>query len=341
MKRLFLILLAGFLMFGGAGPALAKHKKLRVAAALVGPANDASWNAAAVEGLKIAKERYGAEFTFVESVKLADLEGVYRDFAAKGYDLIIGHAFNFGDAALKAAKDYPKAKFAITMSTVHSPNVASFNVRQQETPFVAGVLAGLMTKTNRLGAIGGFGFPAIIRQLEGFRLGARYANPKVRMYHTYINSWVDVGKAKETALGQFDLGADIVFTALDEAGHGAIKAAEEKGKYAIPSYSPQHQLAPKTVLTSVLHGVPQVIVNMVKEVHGGTFKGQVYKLGFQHGVGGLPPWHPEARKIIPAKIRSRVGRVAAAIKSGKLVVPEIVKDGDAKGYDVSKLPVIQ
>ncbi|MFQ5914518.1 MAG: BMP family protein [Nitrospinota bacterium] len=342
MKRLLLILLVGFLVLGGWGTASAKHNKLRVAAALIGPANDASWNAAAVAGLKMAQKRYGIEFTFVESVKLADLEGVYRDFAAKGYGLIIGHAFNFGDAALKAAKDYPKAKFAITASSAsNGTNVAGFDFRQQETAFVAGVLAGLMTKSNRLGAIGGFGFPAIIRQVEGFRLGARYANPKIRMFHTYINSWVDVGKAKETALGQLDLGADIVFTALDEAGHGAIKAAEEKGKFAIPSYSPQHQLAPKTVLTSVLHGVPFVILNMVKEVHDGTFQGKVYKLGFQRGVGGLPPWHPEAKANIPQGIRDRVDRVSAAIKSGKLVIPEIVKDGGAKKYDVSKLPVIK
>jgi len=341
MRKLILFVVSGLLALGMSGSALAKHQKLRVAAVLVGPANDASWNAAAVAGLKMAKKRYGIEFTFVENVKLADLEGVYRDFAAKGYDLVIGHSFNFGDAALKAAKDFPKAKFAITASTVKGATVAGFDMRQQETSFVAGVLAGLMTKTNRLGAIGGYGFPAIIRQVEGFRLGARYANPKVRMYHTYINSWVDVGKAKETAIGQIELGADIVYTALDEAGHGAIKAAAENGKFAIPSYSPQHQLAPKTVLTSVLHGVPFNIVNMVKEVHDGTFTGKVYKLGFEQGVGGLPPWHPEAKENIPQAIRDRVERVSAAIKSGKLVIPEIIKDGGAKKYDVSALPVIK
>ena len=341
MKKLILFVLAGILALGTSGPALAKHKQTRVAAALPGTVSDASWNAAAVKGLNLAKKRYGIEYTFVESVKLADLEGLYRDFAAKGYNLIIGHSFEYGDAALKAAKDFPKANFAVTASSVKASNVASFDIRQQETPFVAGVLAGLMTKTNRIGAIGGFGFPAIIRQMEGFRLGARYGNPKVRMYHTYINTWSDVGKAKETAIGQFDLRADIVFTALAEAGHGVIKAAQENGKFAIPGYSPQHHLAPKTVLTSVLHGVPNVIFNMVKELHEGTFKGKVYQLGFRDGVGGLPPWHPEAKEIIPKKIRDRVERVAAAMRSGELVIPEIIKDGGAKDYDISKLPVIR
>ena len=341
MRKLFLFVLTGLLVLGASGPALAKHKKVRVAVALPGTISDNSWNGAAVQGLKLANKRYGIEYSFVETVKLADLEGLYRDFAAKGNDLIIGHSFEYGDAALKAAKDFPKTKFAITASSVKGSNVASFDIKQQETPFVAGVLAGLMTKTNRIGAIGGYGFPAIIRQMEGFRLGARYVNPKLRMYHTYINTRSDVGKAKETALGQFELGADIVFTALAEAGHGVIKAAQENGKFALPGYSRQHHLAPKTVLTSVLHGVPNVVFNMVKEVHEGTFEGKVYQLGFQDGVGGLPPWHPEAKEVIPKKIRDRVERVAAAMKSGKLVIPEIIKDGAAKGYDISKLPVIR
>lgn len=316
-------------------PAVAAAQ-LKVAALLSGPITDASWNAAAHEGLKLAQKKYGIQFVYSETVKVADAEAAFRDYAAKGYQLIIGHSFPFGAMALKVAKDFPNTKFTATTSNVSAPNLASFDQKQHEPSFLAGAVAGLMTKSNVLGSIGGFNFPAIIRQLEGFRVGARFVNPRVRVFDTYISSWIDAGKAKEAALAQIDNGADVIFSVTDIAGSGAIKAAQERKVWAIGSSDDQNSLAPNTVLTSALYDIPLLIDKMVETVVKGTFQGKVYKLGVADGIGRLAPYHATA-KAVPEKVKARIQQIAKEIAEGRLVVPELTKEGQGKTFDLAKL----
>ncbi|MFQ5912139.1 MAG: BMP family protein [Nitrospinota bacterium] len=310
--------------------------QLKVAALLSGPITDASWNAAAYEGLKLAQKKHGIQFVYSETVKVADAEAAFRDYAAKGYQLVIGHSFPFGAMALKVAKDFPNTKFTATTSNVSAPNLASFDQKQHEPCFLAGVLAGLMTKNNVLGAIGGFNFPAIIRQVEAFRVGARLVNPKVRVFDTYISSWIDAGKAKEAALAQIDNGGDVIFSVTDIAGSGAIKAAQERKVWAIGSSNDQNSLAPDTVLTSALYDIPMLIDKMVEVVVKGSFEGKVYKLGMADGIGRLAPYHATA-KAIPDKVKARIRELAKEIAKGKLVVPELTKEGEGKTFNLAKL----
>lgn len=310
--------------------------QLKVAALLSGPITDASWNAAAYEGLKQAEKKFGIQFVYSETVKVADAEAAFRDYAAKGYQLVIGHSFPFGAMALKVAKDFPRTRFTATTSNVSAPNLASFDQKQHEPSFLAGALAGLMTKTNVLGSIGGYNFPAIIRQVEGFRVGARMVNPRVRVFDTYISSWIDAGKAKEAALGQLDNGADVIFSVTDIAGSGAIKAAEERKVWAIGSSDDQNSLGPNTVLTSALYDIPLLIEKMVEVVVKGTFEGKVYRLGLAEGIGRLAPYHATA-KAIPDPVKAKIAELTREIAQGKLIVPELTKEGEGKTFDLAKL----
>ena len=162
-------------------PAPGAPAALRVALVLPGSISDKGFNQSAYEGLLMIESELGAETAFSENTPVADFQQVYRSYGDQGYDVIIGHGFEFGEVALEIAPEYPDTYFVVTNNPeAAAANVSSVQPNSKDAAYLAGYLAGLMTESNKLGAVAGFDFPVIVAQMEGFKLGAFAAHADVR-----------------------------------------------------------------------------------------------------------------------------------------------------------------
>jgi basic membrane protein A len=298
-------------------------KKLKVAMILPGRINDVSWNQAAYEGLKQAEKELGVEIAYTENVSVADVERVLREYATAGYDLILAHSFNYGDAVFKVAQDFPKIKFGWATGFKSAPNVAFYDWPAHEVGYLVGMLAASMSKTGKVGALGGFDVPDVVRAIEGFKLGAKAVNPEIKVFTTYIGDWEDAAKAKEAALAHIENGADVVYINGDGISYGVIEAAKEKGVYAIGGIADQYSLAPKTVLSSTVLNVGFTIKKMIEDVQASKFK-ESYLYSLKEGGVDIAPYH-ELEAVIPQEVKDKIAKAKKDILEGKLQVPDIVK----------------
>ncbi|MGI9951480.1 BMP family protein [Moorellaceae bacterium AZ2] len=304
------------------GEASEEKKQLKIALLLPGPINDMGWNASAYEGLKQAEEKYGASVAYVENVAQSDMEENFRGFALQGYDLIIGHGFQFGDAAMKVASQFPNVKFVVTSSNIsQAPNVASVNIDNEMQGFVMGAVAALLTKSGTVGAIGGEQIPPIVGSVEGFEKGAKYINPNIKVLTAYTGNFNDVNKAKETALAMIAQGADIIMANANQAGLGSIQACQEKKVLAIGSNMDQNPIAPDTVVVSVIKSVPVLISYVVDLIYNNEFEAKFYNLGVKEGAVYLSPWHGFEDKI-PQDVKDRVAGILKDLEEGKLDIQQ-------------------
>lgn len=296
--------------------------KLRVAVVFPGSISDQGFNQAAYEGLLRIRDVLGAEIAYSENTPVANFVQVYRDFADQGYDVIIGHGTEFGDIALQVAPDYPKIKFIVDSNPdVHAANVAGITGKSWEAAYLCGVVAGLMSKTGKIGGIAGFDFPILVSQMEAYKLGAKSVNPNIQVTIVYIGSFEDVAKAKEAALAQISAGTDVIFHIADAAGVGIIQACQEKGIWAIGWGLDQNHLAPQTVLTSMLFSGGDLLFDDVQKVIDGTWTGEQRLYGLATGVVGLADYHG----LVPADVAAKVEQVKQDIISGKIQVPYITE----------------
>jgi len=303
----------------GAAFAAESKKNLRVALVLIGPISDGSFNAAAYEGLTALKSEFGAEISFAESVPVPEFEETMWIYAEQGYDVVIGHGFEFGEPASKVAPKYPDTLFMVTNGNVSGPNLASLEPLFEEAGYLAGALAGLMTKSGKVGAIGGMEFPIIVRGIEAFGIGAKAVNPNVKATTAYIGSLVDVAKGKEAAIAQISTGVDTVFHIANEAGVGVIQACREASGYAVGFAFDQNSLAPKTVITSVLSSYRILLVEAIRRILDGKFKGEIQKYGLETGVMDISPYHG----LVPDELAKKVQQIREDIVAGKIDIPRI------------------
>lgn len=295
--------------------------KLKVALLLPGTINDNGWNATAYNGLKLIEEKLGAEIAYSEKVAQSDQEEIFRNYAAQGFNVLIGHGFEFADAAKRVATDNPNIKFLITSTDIsQSPNVASENTNPLQMGFLEGVVAGLATKANNVGAVGGMDIPPIASAVKGFEAGVKYINPDAKVTTTMTGDFDDAVKSKEAAKALITQGADVVMLDADQAGLGVIEACKEKGVYAVSSIAPQHELAPDTVLGSGISDVPLAMELVAKHVADGDFKAQFYNLGVSDGAVYFVP-NPKFEGVYKEKL----AQVFEDIKSGKINVEELAK----------------
>ncbi|MGI9861760.1 BMP family protein [Moorella naiadis] len=279
-------------------------KKLKVALVLTGPINDNGWNSVAYEGLQKAQAELGIAGAYRENVAQSDQEEAFRAYANQGYDVIIGHGFQFNDVAKKVAQDFPKVKFVVTSSDIsQAPNVASLEVSNKEAGFIGGVLAGLVTKSNKVAFIGGVNMPPITDAEAGFKAGAKMVNARVETFGTLIGSWDDVAKAKETALAFIQQGADVVLGDANQAGLGVIEAAKSKNVYAIGFSGDQSNVAPDNVPASSKYDFSVAIKYIIKEINDGKFEPKHYVLATKEGATGII-WNEKLKnKISPEAVQ--------------------------------------
>jgi len=297
---------------------------LRVAVVFPGSINDEGFNQAGYDGLMTIKEKFGAEVAFSENTPVADFVNSYRDFADQGYNVIIGHGFEFGDIALEVAPDYPDVKFIVGSNPdVSAANVAGITGKSWEAAYLLGVLAGSMTKTGKIGGIAGFDFPILVSQMEAYRLGAESVRPDVEVTVVYIGTFEDVSKAKEATLAQASAGVDVIFHIADAAGVGILQAVEEAGIWGIGWGLDQNHLAPKNTISSLLFSGGELLIQDVQKVVDGTWTGEVRLYGLATEVVGIADYHG----LVPDDVAAKVEEARQKILSGALEVPYITEVG--------------
>ena len=282
--------------------------------------DDTGWGSSACDGMEMAKEQFDIEVSISERVAVPDAETAMRDYAERGYDLVIGHGFQFGDAANNVAAEYPGTMFAVYAGTVTGDNLVSVDPLSHEVGYLAGMVAGHTTKTNKIGAIGGMDIPAVVRVLEGYCQGAQSINPDIECLYAYVDSWDDIQKGKEAAVAMINAGADVFFHDASFVGVGMIQAAAENGVYAIGFATDQRDVAPGTVLTSVLEGIDNSMVVLVDMLLKDELKGGMLRPGMADGVFKLGPYDDQ----VPQEVREEVAQAQEAIAAGEVEVTEVL-----------------
>jgi basic membrane protein A and related proteins len=296
-------------------------RKLRVALLTPGPISDQSWNAGAYQGLMRIRDSLGAEVSHIHTKTPAEFEENFRQYGTQGYDLVFGHGFEFQDAAVRVAPDFPKTVYVTTSGNRTGPNVAGMVFGFEDPSYLAGMIAGAMTKTNTLGLIGGTELPPVKSSFIAFEAGARAVNPKARTITSYIGNWDDVSAGKEQALAQISRGADVIFQNADAAGLGIFQAAREsKRALVFGTNSNQNGVAPDVVLASVVIDLPHAFLTVAREVSDGRFKPRVIHLGAGTDVVRLV-LNPALESRIPPATRAAVDSVYALIVKGAFQPP--------------------
>jgi basic membrane protein A len=295
----------------------------------VGGRGDKSFNDSAVRGLDRAKADLKVEYDVIEPSDAADRENALRQFASGDYDLVIGVGFMFTDDVNRVAAAFPAKHFACVDYAVDPgkkipDNVVALKFREQEGSFLAGALAALTSKTHTVGFIGGMDVPLIHKFEAGFKAGAAWANPKVKVLSAYAGvtpeAFKDPAKGKELALAQIGEGADIIYHASGSTGLGVFEAARDKHVLAIGVDSDQHDEAPGFILTSVVKGVDEAVFQTIKGGMQGQFKHGILEFGLKEkGVDYV--YNADNKSLIPDAAHAKAESARKLIVLGKLKVP--------------------
>ena len=328
MKNLVASVLAIAVMSFGAMEAIAD--KLKVAGIYTQPIQQ-KWDARLHEALDAAQARGDIEYVFSEKVANTDYIRVLREYSASGVDLIVGEAFGISREARQVADDYPDVAYLMGDSFgPHGSNFAVFDNYIHEPCYLMGILAGSMTKNNRIGMVGGYPIGEVNRLFHAFMNGARSVNPDVEFKVTFIGSWYDPPKAKEAAFAQVEAGVDVLYA--ERAG--VVDAARESGIIAFGNVNDMNKEENGTdvVVTSALWHMHNAISNAIEEVKTGTFTASDYKewTMMQKGGASLAPYY-EFEDRIPADAKAKVEQIQADILSGAYVV-EIIDDEPKSTY---------
>lgn len=306
----------------------------------IGGKNDRSFNAAAWEGVKRAREDLDICLYDVEPGNPTSIEPAMRAFAEKNFDLIIGVGFAQGPIMQKVALDYPNNKFAIIDGVIFEAdgktplkNVASLVFREHEGSYLVGMIAASKSKTGTLGFLGGMDIPLIHRFAKGFEEGALSINPDIKTVVNYVgvtdSAWNNPGKGKELALSQIEKGADVIFTAAGNSGLGAFDAVEQYGKnaqgeankFVIGVDSNQNGVKPGFVLTSMVKRVDNAVYDVVKEVLNNNFKGGFHVFGLDKD-GVAYAMDENSKPLIPAEVIVKAEEAKKKIVAGEIKVTD-------------------
>ena len=296
-----------------------KAEPLKVAFAYVGPVGDGGWTFAHDNGRKAVEKEFGDKVdakTFVEKVpESADAERVFRDLVGQGNKVIFGTTFGYMEPMLKVAGDNAGVKFEHATGYKTAPNMRTYDSRTYEGAYMAGVVAGKMTKTNTLGVVGSIPIPEVIRNINSFTLGAQSVNPKIKTKVVWVNEWFNPPKETEAAQSLINGGADVLFQNTDSSA--VLQTAGKAGKYAfgwdsdMSAYSPEAHLA-----SSIINWGPYYI-KATKDALEGTWKGNESSWwGVKEGTIDLVSISDK----VPAELKEKVEKVKTGLKDGSFAI---------------------
>ena len=296
----------------------------------IGGKNDKSFNEAAWRGLVRAKAELGVDYQYIEPTEGADRETALRTLAARKLDLVIGVGFIFGPDLERLSKQFPDVKFAgVDYSPSEGvgtlPNLVGLRFREHEGSFLVGAIAGLTTRTKIVGFVGGMKIPLIRKFEAGYEAGVHQVCPTCRVVSAYAGTepkaFADPTLGEELAAAQYSQGADIIFHAAGKTGDGVFAAARQRNAKAIGVDSDQFDAAPCCIVTSMIKRVDVAVLDVVKDIIAGKFKGGLLELGLaEHGVGFVADERNKA--MLPIEVVEHVNKLGADIVAGKIKVPQ-------------------
>ncbi|MGH6647596.1 BMP family ABC transporter substrate-binding protein [Aquabacterium sp.] len=300
---------------------------LNIAFAYVGPVGDAGWTYAHDQGRLAVEKEFGdkVKTSFVEKVPEGpDAERVIRDMVGQGNKLIFGTTFGYMEPMLKVAADNKDVKFEHATGYKTAANMRTYDSRTYEGAYLAGVIAGGMTKSNTLGVVGSIPIPEVIRNINAFTLGAQSVNPKVKTKVVWINNWFDPPKETEGAQSLINQGADVLFQNTDSSA--VLQTAEKAGKYAFGWDSDMSKFGPKSHLASAIINWAPYYIKATKDALEGTWSTGGVWWGVKEGAIDLV----SVSDKVPADLKAKVDTVKAGLKDGSFVIwkgPIVGQDG--------------
>jgi basic membrane protein A len=315
------VLIAGLIVVAACGsgtatPSGGGAKKLKVAFLLPGSTTDQGYNADGQRTADAVRDQLGADVTVTPSVAVPSQTDVYRQYAGRGFDLVIGWGGQFTDGAVAVSKEFPKVKFLIINGTAsNGSNLASTVQHAEQYSFVGGFLLAKLSKTNTVGLVGAQCFPGTALTINGVAQGAAYAKPGIKILKTYDGDFEDPIKAQQVAQAMIDQGAGALSGNLNNAWFGVFKAAQGGSKTPlVTEWSDNHQLAADVIASSIIKTQAKPVVQIVKSVQDGTFAGKVYEYGL------TADWGPSVSKtsLVPDDVYQAALAVQAKIVSGEI-----------------------
>ena len=296
----------------------AKPEPLKVAFAYVGPVGDGGWTFAHDNARKAVEKEFGDKIvtSFVEKVpEAADAERVFRDMAGQGNKLIFGTTFGYMEPMLKTAADLKDVKFEHATGYKQAENMRTYDSRTYEGAYMAGVIAGGMTKTNTIGVVGSIPIPEVIRNINSFTLGARSVNPKIKTKVVWINEWFNPPKETEAAQSLMNGGADVLMQNTDSSA--VLQTAEKAGKYAFGWDSDMTAYAPKAHLASaIINWAPYYIKATGDALEGKWKGGEASWWGVKEGAIDIVSISDK----VPAELKAKVEKIKAGLKDGSFSI---------------------
>jgi basic membrane protein A len=296
----------------------------------IGGRGDKSFNDSAYRGLERAVKELGVHAELMEPASGADRESAVRQLAARGLHIIIAVGFIFSEDVTKLAREFPNVKFAgidfvpPADGSALPPNLAALNFREQEGSFLIGAIAGLVSKSQTVGMVGGMEIPLIKKFEAGYRKGVAEVCPSCTVLVAYIGTtpeaWANPAAGQALAKTQYGRGADVVYQVAGRSGTGVFNAAQEFKAWAIGVDSDQFEEAPCCVLTSMMKRIDVAVFETIKSVKDGSFQGGMHEFGLnENGVGYV--YDKNNRDRIPAAVIEKVNRLAERVKTGDIEVP--------------------
>ncbi|MFN0100003.1 MAG: BMP family protein [Gemmatimonadaceae bacterium] len=320
LARLFVIIHTAVLATACGTKSSGDDGVFRVALLTPGPISDQAWNSSAYKGLERVRDSLGAEISHIQTKTPAEFEENFRQYGAKGFDLVIGHGFEFQDAAQRVGPEYPKTVYVTTGGSGTGPNIAALSFAFDEPSFFAGIAAASVSQNGVMAVLGGTELPPVKSSFAAFEAGARSVRPDIQVLTAFIGNWDDAAAGKEQALALMSRRADVIFQNADAAGLGAFQAVRERGKaWIIGANADQNQVAPEVTLGSVVIDLPHAFLLVAREVKDGTFTPRVVRLDTKSEVVRWVP-NPSVQ-ILSKVVTDHIDTLRAQLVSGTFTLP--------------------
>ena len=301
----------------------------KVGMLLPGSISDQGWNALAHDGLKAIETELGAEIDYIESLTSDVWEADFRAYAMNGYHLIFGHGYEYQDAAIAVAQDYPEIVFITSAgaSGAVRENVAPIVFRLEQATYLLGMMAGMMTQTDKIGMVGGQELPSGNSVFMAFEGGVKSVNPNAVLQRAYVGDWENIAKAREITTTQIDGGVDFIFHNANEAGIGVFEAvvfAQDAGKtvYSFGANRDQSAVSPRAVLANAVI-TPRAYLQIATAVKAGTFESKLQVFTMTTDSAIALTYNPALKDQVPKAVQQKIEEARLQILAGTLKVPQI------------------
>jgi simple sugar transport system substrate-binding protein len=310
-------LVAGAILLAANAAALAQEP-LKIGFIYQSPVSDVGWVAVHEEAREALEKEFGSRIQthVLSSVKVGpDAARNIEDLADQGYKMLVLGSFGYMNDGVKAAREHPEINFCHASGYKQAKNFSTYNARWYEGAYVAGVVAGKVTKTNQLGFVGAVPIPDVVSTLNAFTLGARSVNPKVTVKVAWVNDWYNPGKERDAATVLINEQSDVIMSGFQDSPSIA-QAAEEKHVFVVGMFSDVSKYAPNYLLTSVTHDWLPYLRKVTEDSLAGKPNGSAYWGGLKDGAVALAKWNPK----VPPDVVTLAQQTQNDIAAGRKVI---------------------